>query len=112
MVGYMSLEEQIDVDFGHARLRAFPRRIPDGLRKGPTPNRLPCFEERGGNVLETEEANSRGRSAAGIRREAHRLPVLRSRETRLLRDRPRSLRLLRASDARLGAGDPTGHSRP
>ena len=45
MVGYMSLEEQVDKDFSRARRRAFLRRISARLRKGPIPNRLLCFEE-------------------------------------------------------------------
>ncbi len=45
MVGYMSLEEQVDADFSRARRRAFLRRISARLRKGPIPNRLLCFGE-------------------------------------------------------------------
>lgn len=45
MVGYMSLEEQVDADFTQARRRVFLRHISARLRKGPIPNRLPCFEE-------------------------------------------------------------------
>ena len=45
MVGYMSLEEQVDADFSRARRRAFLRRISARLRKGRTPNHLACFEE-------------------------------------------------------------------
>jgi hypothetical protein len=45
MVGYMSLEEQVDADFSRARRRAFLRRVLARLRKGPIPNRLLCFEE-------------------------------------------------------------------
>jgi hypothetical protein len=45
MVGYMSLEGQVDADFGRARRRAFLRRVSARLRKGPAPNRLACFEE-------------------------------------------------------------------
>jgi hypothetical protein len=45
MVGYMSVEEQVDADFSRARRRAFLRRISARLRKGPIPNRLLCFEE-------------------------------------------------------------------
>ncbi len=45
MVGYMSLEEQVDADFSRARRRAFLRRISARLRKSPIPNRLLCFEE-------------------------------------------------------------------
>jgi hypothetical protein len=45
MVGYMSVEEQVDADFSRARRRAFLRRISARLQKGPIPNRLLCFEE-------------------------------------------------------------------
>ena len=45
MVGYMSLEEQVDADFSLARRRAFLRRISARLRKDPTSNRLLCFGE-------------------------------------------------------------------
>jgi hypothetical protein len=45
MVGYTSLEEQVDKDFSRARRRAFLRRISARLRKDPIPNRLLCFEE-------------------------------------------------------------------
>jgi hypothetical protein len=47
MVGYMSLEEQVDADFSRARRRAFLRRISARLRKGPISNRLLCFGEVG-----------------------------------------------------------------
>jgi hypothetical protein len=45
MVGYMSLEEQVDADFSRARRRVFLRRISARLRKSSIPNRLLCFEE-------------------------------------------------------------------
>jgi hypothetical protein len=45
MVGYMSLEVQVDADFSRARRRAFLRRVSARLRRVPTPNRLRCFEE-------------------------------------------------------------------
>jgi hypothetical protein len=45
MVGYVSFEEQVDADFSHARRRAFLRSILTRLRKDPSFNRLPCFEE-------------------------------------------------------------------
>ena len=45
MVGYMSLEEQVDVDFTRARRRAFLRRLMARLRNDPTSNGLPCFED-------------------------------------------------------------------
>jgi ketosteroid isomerase-like protein len=47
MVGYMSLEEQVDSDFSRARRRAFLRRVSARLRKDPTSNRLLCFGEVG-----------------------------------------------------------------
>jgi hypothetical protein len=45
MVGYMSFEEQVVVDFSRARRKAFLRRVLARLRRHPTPNRLRCFEE-------------------------------------------------------------------
>ena len=45
MVGYMSLEEQVDVDFTRARRRAFLRRLMARLRNGPASDGLPCFED-------------------------------------------------------------------
>jgi hypothetical protein len=45
MVGYMSLEEQVDVDFTHARRRAFFRRLMARLRNDPASNGLSCFED-------------------------------------------------------------------
>jgi hypothetical protein len=45
MVGYMSLEEQVDVDFTRARRRALFRRLMARLRNGPASDRLPCFED-------------------------------------------------------------------
>jgi hypothetical protein len=45
MVGYMSLEEQVDKDFSHARRRALLRRIGARLRRDNTSNRMPCFDE-------------------------------------------------------------------
>ena len=45
MVGYMSLEEQVDVDFTRARRRAFLRRLMARLRNDPASNGLPCFED-------------------------------------------------------------------
>ena len=45
MVGYMSLEEQVDVDFTRARRRAFLRRLIARLRNGPATDGLPCFED-------------------------------------------------------------------
>jgi hypothetical protein len=45
MVGYMSLEEQVDVDFTRARRRAFLRRLMARLRNGSASDGLPCFED-------------------------------------------------------------------
>ena len=45
MVGYMSLEEQVDVEFTRARRRAFFRRLMARLRNGPASNELLCFED-------------------------------------------------------------------
>jgi hypothetical protein len=45
MVGYMSLEEQVDVDFTRARRRACVRRLMARLRNGPASDGLPCFED-------------------------------------------------------------------
>jgi len=45
MVGYMSLEEQVDVDFTRARRRAFLRQLMARLRNDPASNGLPCFED-------------------------------------------------------------------
>ena len=45
MVGYMSLEEQVDADFSRARRRAFLRRVSARLWKRPILNRLLCFGE-------------------------------------------------------------------
>ena len=44
MVGYMSLEEQVDADFTRARRRAFLRRLMARLRNGPASDGLP-FED-------------------------------------------------------------------
>jgi hypothetical protein len=45
VVGYMSLSEQVDVDFGRARQRAVLRRVGARLRGDPASDRLLCFEE-------------------------------------------------------------------
>ena len=45
MVVYMSLEEQVDVDFTRARRRAFLRRLMARLRNGTAIDGLPCFED-------------------------------------------------------------------
>ena len=44
MVGYMSLEEQVDVDFTHASRRAFLRRLVARPRNSPASDELCCFE--------------------------------------------------------------------
>ncbi len=61
MVGYMSLEEQVEADFARARRRALLRRLGARLRKGRGSDRLPCFEDarrrvsaRGGAPPRTE----------------------------------------------------------
>jgi hypothetical protein len=45
MVGYMSLEEQVDADFTRARRRAFLRRLMARLRNGPASDGLLYFED-------------------------------------------------------------------
>jgi hypothetical protein len=45
MVGYMSLEEQVDVDFTRARRRSLFRRLMARLRNGTASDGLPCFED-------------------------------------------------------------------
>jgi hypothetical protein len=45
MVGYMSLEEQVDADFSRARRRALLRRVGTRLRRDYAPNRLLCFDD-------------------------------------------------------------------
>jgi hypothetical protein len=45
MVGYMSLEEQVDADFTRARRRARFRRLMARLRNDPASDGLPCFED-------------------------------------------------------------------
>jgi hypothetical protein len=46
MVGYMSLEEQVDKDFTLARRKASLRRIGDRLRRNSAASEgMPCFEE-------------------------------------------------------------------
>jgi hypothetical protein len=44
MVGYMSLEEQVDADFSRARRRALLRRVATRLRRDNASNRLLCFD--------------------------------------------------------------------
>ena len=45
MVGYMSIEEQVDADFARARRKATLRRLAARLRRKSTSARLSCFEE-------------------------------------------------------------------
>ena len=45
MVGYMSLEEQVDKDFGVARRKALLGRIGTRLRSDNTSDGLLCFDE-------------------------------------------------------------------
>jgi hypothetical protein len=45
MVGYMSLEEQVDADFSRARRRALLRRVGTSLRRGGAPDGLLCFDD-------------------------------------------------------------------
>jgi hypothetical protein len=45
MVGYMSLEEQVDAEFSRARRRALLRRVSTRLRRDDAPNRLICFDD-------------------------------------------------------------------
>ena len=45
MVGYMSLEEQVDADFSRARRRALLRRVRTWPQRGNASNQLLCFDE-------------------------------------------------------------------
>ena len=45
MIGFMSLEEQVEADFSNARWTTFFRRVGARLRKDLISDRLPCFEE-------------------------------------------------------------------
>jgi hypothetical protein len=45
MVGYMSLEEQVDADFTRARRRALLRQVRTRLRRDNTSNLLLCFDD-------------------------------------------------------------------
>ncbi len=45
MVGYMSLEEQVDADFSRAHRKALLRQIGARLRRDAASNRLLCFDE-------------------------------------------------------------------
>jgi N-acetylglutamate synthase-like GNAT family acetyltransferase len=67
VVGYMTIEEQVDADFGRARRRALLRRVRARLRSDLASDRLLCFEEvsktlgalnrvhLGGTVVRVEE---------------------------------------------------------
>ena len=48
MIGYITIEEQVDADFIRARRRAFLRRVRARLRKDPPSAALASFEEAGG----------------------------------------------------------------
>ncbi len=43
MIDYMSIEEQVEADFVHARRKAWMRRLLSHLMKSPTSGRLACF---------------------------------------------------------------------
>ena len=45
MIGYMTIEEQVDADFSRARRKAFLRKLLARLRRGTSSEQLPCFEE-------------------------------------------------------------------
>jgi hypothetical protein len=45
MVGYMSLEEQVDADFSRARRRALLRKVRIRLRRGAASDGLLCFDD-------------------------------------------------------------------
>jgi len=45
MIGYMSIAEQVDVDFTRAVRRSFVHRVGARLRGGPSYSRAPSFEE-------------------------------------------------------------------
>jgi hypothetical protein len=45
MIGYMSIEEQVDIDFIRARRRAFLRRVRARLRRDASSTALASFEE-------------------------------------------------------------------
>ena len=50
MVGYVSVEEQVDKDFHRALLKASLHRLRDRLRRGSARNRLLSFEEAKGTL--------------------------------------------------------------
>jgi hypothetical protein len=45
MVGYMSLEEQVDADFSRARRKALLRRVRTRLQRGNASNQPLCFDD-------------------------------------------------------------------
>ncbi len=45
MIGYMTIEEQVDADFSRARRKAFLRKLLARLWRGTASEQLPCFEE-------------------------------------------------------------------
>ena len=45
MVGYVSLEEQVDADFSRAHRKALIRRVRTRLRRDAASNRLLCFDD-------------------------------------------------------------------
>jgi hypothetical protein len=45
MIGYLSLEEQVEADFSRARRKELLRRIKTRLRRDAASNRLRCFDE-------------------------------------------------------------------
>ena len=65
MVGYMSLEEQVDADFSHARRRALLRQVKPRLRRDNTSEwLLLCFDDLGkipGHLRAFTEARGRCR---------------------------------------------------
>jgi hypothetical protein len=61
MIGYITIEEQVDVDFIRARRRAFLRRVRARLRKVSPSAAMASFEEAGGKF------GGRGRIRLGRR---------------------------------------------
>jgi hypothetical protein len=50
MIGYMSIEEQVDIDFIRARRRAFLRRVRARLKKNASSASMALFEEASGKL--------------------------------------------------------------
>jgi hypothetical protein len=50
MIGYITIEEQVDADFIRARRRAFLRRVRTRLRKNPPSTVMASFKEAGGKL--------------------------------------------------------------